>query len=126
MTSISKKYPVKVQCIMVPGPKDAREVTILNRTVRWEDDEVSLEADPKHVEKMLEDVKLAERKPNLVPGSREGGHEEGTALERERARMYRSVVARPTTSRRIDRISSTPPRSSADKWLIRPRATGIT
>ncbi len=106
--AVSKKYPIKVRGIMGPGPEDSREATIFSRGVRWEGNEVSFEADPKHVEKMLEDAKLAERKPNLVPGSREGGHEESTALEEERARICRSVV---TASRRTDQISSMPPKS---------------
>ena len=89
-----EKYPVKVRGVMGPGPEDAKEATILNRIVRWEDGEVSFEADRKHVEKMLEDMKLVSCKPNLTPGTKEDKTSEDTALEGEQVRTYRSVVAR--------------------------------
>ena len=89
-----EKYPTKVRGVMGPSPNDAKELTILNRIVRWEGGEVSFEADPKHVEKMLEDMRLVDCKPNLVPGSREGRGEKSTALEKDRIGTYRSVVAR--------------------------------
>ncbi len=56
------KYPDKVRRIVVQGPDDANTGTILNRVV-WEDGEVSFEADPKHVEKMLKDMRLPDSKP---------------------------------------------------------------
>ena len=49
---------------MGPGPDDDKEATILNRIVRWENGEISFEADPKHVEKMLKDMQLSDCKPN--------------------------------------------------------------
>jgi hypothetical protein len=74
---------------------DDEEATILNRIVRWgTDNEVSFEADPNHVEKMIEDLSLKDCKPNIVPGSREERKEDRKALEGERVRTCRSVVAR--------------------------------
>ena len=57
-----QKYPTKVRGVMGPGRADDTEVTILNRVVRWADNEVSFEADPRHVEKMLQDVKLEDER----------------------------------------------------------------
>ena len=33
---------------------ETSEVTILNRRLRWEDDEITYEADPEHVRKLVE------------------------------------------------------------------------
>ncbi len=48
-----------------------RKWAILNRAVRWEDGEVRVEADPRHVEKTLKDMRLTDSKPNVIPGARE-------------------------------------------------------
>ncbi len=50
---LTKKYPTKVRGVMGPSPRDAKELMILNRIVRRKEGEVSFEADPKRVEKML-------------------------------------------------------------------------
>ena len=91
---LSEKYPVKVRSIMGPGPGDEKEATILNRTIRWEGGEVSFEADPKHVEKMLQDMRLSDCKPNLTPGVKEDRKDGEEALKGEQIKIYRSVVAR--------------------------------
>ena len=68
---LSERYPVKVRSVMGPGPDDDKEATILNRIIRWENREISFEADPKHVEKMLKDMQLSDCKPNSTPGTKE-------------------------------------------------------
>ncbi len=89
-----ERYPVKVRCAMGPGPNDAKKGTILNRAVRWEDDEVSFEADPENVDRMLKDMRLTDSKPSMIPGAREDRIEGGTALEGDQSKTYRSLVAR--------------------------------
>ena len=42
--------------------------------------EVTFEADPKHVEKMLQDMGQAECNPGLVPGAKDGTVVEGEQL----------------------------------------------
>lgn len=89
-----RKYPTKVRGVMGPNDTDDKEVTILNRVVRWMDDGVTFEADPKHVVKMLQDMRLGECQPVLLPGSRDQNDGEDAPLEGESVAMYRSVVAR--------------------------------
>ena len=69
---LRSKYPVKVRAVLGPGSEDDHEGEILNRRVRWVDGEVTFGADPKHVEKMLQDMRLAECNPGLVPGAKDG------------------------------------------------------
>ena len=40
------KYELKVRGVLGGAWGDQREVTILNRRLRWEDDEITYEADP--------------------------------------------------------------------------------
>ena len=47
---------IKVRAILGPDPKDGKEVSILNRGVRWASDNIEYEADPRHVEKLLRDM----------------------------------------------------------------------
>lgn len=89
-----KKYPTKVRCILGPEAHDDKEGSILNRIVQWRNGEVSFDADPKHVEKMLTDMNLAECRPNIMRGVREDLAEHTKALEGEQLKVYRSVVAR--------------------------------
>ncbi len=94
--ALSEKYPVMVCSIMGPGASDAKEGTILNRTVRWESGEVSVEADPKHVEKMLKDMRLTDCRPNREPSGKEDWRERerGEASQGEQIKIHRSVVVR--------------------------------
>ena len=54
-----------------PEPGDDKEVSILNRVVRWCDDCLLYEADPRHVEKLLRDAGLEKCKPMGTPGVKE-------------------------------------------------------
>jgi len=92
--TLGKKYPVKVRAVLGPETGDDKEATILNRIVRWEHGEVSFEADPKHVKKMLKDMKLQECKAVLTPGTKEARKQEDTKLAGGKKKMFRSVAAR--------------------------------
>ena len=52
------KYELKVRRVLGGASGDQREVTILNRRLRWEDDEIMYEADPEHVQKLVEGIGL--------------------------------------------------------------------
>ena len=91
---LSARYPVKVRAVLGPEAGDHKEATILNRIVRWEDGEISFEADPKHVKKMLKDMKLTECKPAITPGTKDERKQDDKKLTGEKKRMFRSVAAR--------------------------------
>lgn len=54
-----------------PEPGDDKEVSILNRIVRWCDDCLLYEADPRHVEKLLGEAGLEKCKSVSTPGVKE-------------------------------------------------------
>ena len=45
-----------VRARLGPGDKDDNEVTVLNRVVRWTEDGIEMEADPRHVDIVCRDV----------------------------------------------------------------------
>ena len=92
---LANKYLVKVRSILGPEREDDKVADILNRVVELRDDELWREADPRHVEKMLEDIGLEECKPGVVPGTQRAEEQDGELeLDRETAWKYRSIVAR--------------------------------
>ena len=49
------------------------EVRILNRILRWEDAGISLDADQRHAELIIEHLGLQDANPVTSPGSQEEG-----------------------------------------------------
>ena len=68
--TLRKKYIVKVRAILGPERTDDKVADILNRVVEWKDEELWYEADPRHVEKMLNDMELERFKESVEPGPR--------------------------------------------------------
>ena len=65
---LANMYLVKVSSILGSECQDDKVADILNRVAEWRDDEVWWEADPRHVEKMLEDIGLEDCKPGGCDG----------------------------------------------------------
>jgi len=120
---LKKVWIIKVRATLGPEKNDDKEVSILNRIVRWTEDCLLYEADPRRVEKLLKEAGLEECKPLGTPGVKESTdltctawfEESGLAqggvdrlslvdstpeapelrpLDREEMRRYRSAVAR--------------------------------
>ena len=95
--SFKKCWIVKVRAILGPDAADDKEVSILNRIVRWDEHGIDYEADPRHVEKLLRDMGMAECKPLSSPGVKLSSEEmakESALLEGDAVTQYRSGVAR--------------------------------
>jgi hypothetical protein len=92
---LRRKYPVKMRGILGPDPQDDKELSILNRKICWKQDEVTFQADGKHVEKMLEDMNMQECKASSIPGVKEAIQDnDDEELGWQDSRTFRSVVAR--------------------------------
>ena len=89
------KYPLKMRGILGPDEHDSKKVSVLNRVFCWTPKGITIEADAKHVGKMLEDMDMLNCNQSAVPGVKEKS-EEGDAeeLSAKDARLFRSVVAR--------------------------------
>ena len=59
---LAAKYLLKVRGILGPEPCDLKSIVILGRAVEWRADELWWEADPRHVEKILEVCGMTFRK----------------------------------------------------------------
>jgi hypothetical protein len=68
---LRKVWIIKVRAMLGPEPGDDKEVSILNRIVRWCDDCLLYEADPRHVEKLLREAGLESCKAMGTPGIKE-------------------------------------------------------
>lgn len=95
--SLKKYWIVKIRATLGPEAADDKEVSILNRVVRWDQHGVEYEADPRHVEKLLRDMGMMGCKPLSSPGvklSAEEMSKESAMLEGDAITQYRSGVAR--------------------------------
>ena len=91
------KYTVKTQ-LLGPGPNEVKQVKILNRIITWDGKQgIIYEADPRHVEIVVDQLQLDDAKLVTTPGTKEEGRtQEGmdTGLDPERASRYPALVAR--------------------------------
>ena len=95
------RYEVKVQ-IMGEAPDLAKEVKILNRTLRWERKGISIEADQRHAREVVEALELWGAQPVATPGAVASKPKDGPVeaeasqgrLEPEKSTTYRAVAAR--------------------------------
>ena len=67
---MAKAFEVKLQGRLGPDPGDKKEVRILNRILRWSDDGISYEADPRHVELLSKALGLGECRKVTTPGAK--------------------------------------------------------
>ena len=93
---LDKNYAVKTQTLG-PGEENERQRKILNRIVTWDDTEgITYEADPRHVEITLRQLKLESAKAVTTPGIREEGRtsdDHQVALGDKETTSYKALVA---------------------------------
>ena len=94
---LEEKYQVKTQ-LLGPNEGQCQQLKILNRVVEWHGQRgIAYEADPRHVELVIEQLNLKDANAVTTPGTREEGrtkeeHEE--VLGEKEATKYRAVIAR--------------------------------
>lgn len=76
-SKLEDKYQIKTQWLG-PGEKHSREVKILNRIIGWDDIQgITVEADPRHAEIIINQLKFHEAKVVSTLGTKD----EGTTTE---------------------------------------------
>ena len=55
---MTNKYERTAGSRLGPGLKDDKEISVLNRIVRWTPNGIQYEADPRQVEKLLREIEL--------------------------------------------------------------------
>jgi hypothetical protein len=91
---LEDKYKLKVETLS-GAKEDVQEVKILNKIVRWTDEGIELEADPRHAELVVRELGLEKATASKTAGVKANREEEEEEeLSREEARRYRAVAAR--------------------------------
>ena len=95
---MKERYELKVGGRLGPGPTDDKEATVLNRVIRWTPQGLEYEADPRQVERLLEELELEGEgvKSVVTPGVKTLAHQvqsEVVLPEREHTR-FRALAAR--------------------------------
>ena len=91
-------YEIKDRGIMGSGDGEIKEVTILGRLLRWTEDGLEYEADPKHVRDLMEEEGLEDESKTVVSPAvkpRAGAEDqEVEELGREEAKGFRGGAAK--------------------------------
>ena len=91
------KYKIKTQWLG-PGKGHQREVKIVNRIIGWDNQKgIVYEADPRHIEIIVDQLKLKDAKAVATPGAKEEctiTYDCTQALDEQQASMYRAIAAR--------------------------------
>ena len=66
--AMRSRYQLEVKARLGPDAEDDKEVTVLNRVVRWCEDCVEYEADPRQVEILIKQLELEDAKSMSTPG----------------------------------------------------------
>merc|ERR1739836_64577 len=69
---IEEKYELKVE-VLGPDENQNKEVRVLNRILRWTNEGIEYEADPRHVEIVLKQLNIDNCKPVITPGTKDEG-----------------------------------------------------
>ncbi len=72
-TAIAQKYEITVGPRIGPGPNDAKEARALNRVIRWCQDSIEYEADPRQAEKLVAECGMEGAQTMVTPGVRATG-----------------------------------------------------
>ena len=65
---LKTKYELKESARMGPAADDDKEGRVLNRMVRWSEEGLEYEGDPRQVERLVRELGLERAKPVATPG----------------------------------------------------------
>eukprot|EP00973_Karenia_brevis_P016985 2330777-Karenia_brevis.AAC.1 len=92
---IQRAFETKTK-VIGPEKDDEKQVKVLNRTVTYMDNGINYEADPRHAELIIHDMKLSGSKEVATPGVDDEASTPTSEkeLDPSRTSRYKSVVAR--------------------------------
>ena len=94
--TIKQHYECTIQPRLGPGDADAKEGIVLNRVIRWTDEGIEYESDPRQTEKLIAECGLAGSNTVATPGVRLS-FDEATKIQPLEARLhtaFRGAAAR--------------------------------
>ncbi len=95
--AVQEKYELDVGPRLGPGKDDAKEGRVLNRVVRWCEDSIEYECDPRQVERLVVECGMEGAKPVVTPGVKPTFREleeEGDDLPSHLTTAFRGAAAR--------------------------------
>ena len=96
--TLRKSYEFTVGGRLGPGPTDDKETIVLGRVIRWTDDGIEYEADPRQVEALISELQLVGEavKGVLTPGVKVLSHQvqSETVLPESEHTRFRGLAAR--------------------------------
>jgi len=119
--SMREKYELTVGPRLGPGHSDAKEVSILNRIIRWTPQGIEYEADPRQAEKLIRECGLEGSNPVCTPSVRESAAQiaEDKPLEAHLHTAYRGSAARANYLA-ADRVDLQYPAKEVCRWMSSP------
>ena len=88
------EYDIKMRGGLGPDVNDDKSIRILNRCLELRRDGVYLEADPRHTEMIIQDLKLMNSNVMSTPAVKVEPEANPTYLDKDAATQYRRIAAR--------------------------------
>ena len=118
---MSKFYELTIGPRLGPGLHDAKECSILNRIVRWTEDAVEYEADPRQVEKLIRECGLEGANSVATPGMKDTAAQvaSDTPLDDKLHTAFRASAARANYLA-ADRVDCQYSEKGICRWMSAP------
>ncbi len=120
--AISEHYELTISPRMGPGPNDAKEGRVLNRIIRWLDDSIEYECDPRQVERLVAECGLEGAKTVATPGIKatfKELEEDSAELPSHLTTAFRGAAARGNYLS-ADRLDIQFACKEVCRWMARP------
>ncbi len=126
-SELKKKYELTVGPGLGPGDGDTKEATVLNRVVRWTEEGLEYEADPRQAEGLIHGCGMGGSNSVSTPGLKETAAQvaEDTPLEHRLHTPYRSSAARPNYLA-ADCVDVQFAPKAVCRWMSAPTCSGWT
>ncbi len=120
-TSIGKEYEITIGPRLGPGPQDAKEGRALNRIIRWCDGYIAYEADPRQIERLVDECGLEGSKAVTTPGVKANKQElaDDADLPQHLHTAFRGAAARSNYIA-ADRIDAQYACKEVCRWMAKP------
>ena len=119
--AMSEHYELTSQPRIGPGMEDAKEAVILNRVIRWGENGIEYEADPRQAEKLISECGMADSNPTATPGVRVSFDEaeSDTPLPEKLHSAFRGAAARANYLA-MDRLDCQFAGKEICRWMAKP------
>ena len=124
---LEEHYELVESARLGPGSQDDKHARVLNRVVRWTEEGLEYEADPRQSEKLVRDLKLEGSKAVSTPGVKatQQQMDEDEPLDHAKHGPYRAVAARANYLS-ADRPETQHSAKEACRWMSSPTQLALT